>query len=204
MTPGQSQAMHLTAPGVAGTVPAGWRVVNMGVSGNKVADLVTRRDNANSIYDLKLPGRNVVAVQVGANDWSVCSAATIYSGIVALLNTTTTGYLQRGWEVRQAINIATANGVKQPINESVRTMLRAGQFLTDTLTGAGQTYDGKLKLIELPGISVGGDIIFDTAADAANDTYYFTDQLHPTVFGTGIMALGGDTPSKGYVSAIAA
>lgn len=199
---GDGLAMKMTDPGVAGVVPAGWRVVNMGVSGNKIANLVARRDAANTIYGLALGGRNVVACQVGANNFSINTAQQVYDAVVALISTTATGYLQRGWEVRQAINIATSNGTNNAVNSAVRTLLRDPAFKTDTLTGDGQMYAGKLEIFDLPGITAGSaGTIFDTQADAADLTYYYSDGLHLNELGTLTMALGGNTPANGYVGA---
>lgn len=69
------------------------------MSGNQVAYIVARRDQAGSVFHLgRLAGRNVVAVQVSRNDstGTTPSGTTAYGGIVTLINTAGTGYLQHG------------------------------------------------------------------------------------------------------------
>lgn len=90
-------------------MPPGWRVCNLGTSGNKVADLVAKRDAANGWAAQVLPGQNVMAFEVGRNDVAAgVSPAALYSGVVAYLNTASTGVLQRGWTVRAMANIASS------------------------------------------------------------------------------------------------
>ena len=64
-----SCAVVLTEPGTT-HVSAGWRVINKGISGNKVSDFVARRDVANGWATQRLPGHNVVAFEIGRNDWA--------------------------------------------------------------------------------------------------------------------------------------
>ena len=195
--------MQLTEPGTP-LIPATCRVINQGVSGDTVSNLVTRRDAAGSVYSasgLLSGGRNIVAPHIGRNNWTgtTLSGTDTYNEIVALINTTTTGYLQRGFEVVQAINIA--NGGVEPSWQQQRTLLRAAGFLTDTLSGTGQAFDGKVSRLELPLISVGGVTPFSTAADTSNATYWQpSDTTHPNRVGTALMATGGDTPANGYGS----
>lgn len=204
ITTGNQTSMYLSRPGASYAMPASWRVINLGVSGNTIANLVTRRDAANTMFDNLLSGRNVVGCQIGRNDAPTRTGAQMYADIVALLNTTSTGYLQRGWEVRQAVNIASASSVFTAISD-LRALLRNSTFLTDTLTGTGQTYDGKLKLIELPLITSGASgTIFDTVADSADTTWYQGDATHPTELGVAAMINGADTPANGYAASILA
>lgn len=188
VTPGVSLGMAMSDPGGPTAMPEGWRVVNLGVSGNTVANLVARRDVANTMFGRTLPGRNVVICQAGRNNVSGGNAADIYAQIVALLHAGTTGYLERGWEVRQAINIATAAG-QQPVIEGLRALLRAPAFLSDCAAGAGQAHEGRLARIDLPAWTVAGSgTIFDSAADAVDLIWYQGDQTHPTVAATAEMA----------------
>jgi lysophospholipase L1-like esterase len=183
-------AMRMTEPGGAFTIPAGWRVINQGASGNTAATILARRDAANSAAALPAPGgRNIVAVQIGRNDLAAArTGAQIYADCVALFNTATTGFLQRGWETAQAVNIASAPSFDPEI-QALRSALRnLAQFRSDTQTGAGQAFDGKLSIIDLPLWTVLGDRIFDTTADAADAAWYAGDSTHPGIAGAVEMA----------------
>ncbi len=200
---GGSLGMLLTEPG-AELIPPTCRVINQGVSGNAVANLVARRDSTGAVFDAGrlAAGRNIVAVQIGRNDWTSAPASgtATYQAIVAMLNTAATGYLQRGWEVVQAINIAASASV-QGANDVQRAALRDPQFLVDTLSGAGQAHAGKVTRLELALIASGGTDVFKDAAAAATDAavYQGASKTHPTRdVGTPLMATGGDTPHHGY------
>lgn len=187
---GRSLAMLLSDPGGASAAPAGWRVINMGVSGNTVPHLVTRRDAAETLYGRPLPGRNVVMCQIGRNNLGALgeTGAAVYAQVVALLHAAGTGYLERGWEVRQAVNIAVASSLAAE-NEALRGRLRAPAFLTDCAAGAGQAFAGRLGLVELPLVGVAGSgTIFDTVADAGDPMWYQPDATHPSTAGTAEMA----------------
>lgn len=204
VTSGISSGMTVAEPG-AGLIPANYRVLSVGTSGNQVSNLVTRRDAANSWTGALLPGQNVVAFEIGRNDFGAggLSAAQHYTNVVAYLNTTSTGVLQRGWTARELVNIATSAAVQTSV-ESYRALIRQAQFLTDTLTGAGQAFDGKLTLIDTDLIQDSGQTIFQTAADAADNTYYNGDSTHPNVLGRLLRVNGGDTPSRGIAWGLAA
>jgi hypothetical protein len=180
VTSGLNIAMHLTAPAGASRVPPGWRVINQGLAGNTVASLAARRDAANSAAALPLPGgRNIVACQIGRNDLPTAAGPQIYAAIAALHNTAGVGFLQRGWEVMQAVNIASAPAFDAEL-QNLRAALRdIGQFRADTQSGAGQAFDGKLSIIDVPLWTVLGDTIFDTSADAGDTTWYAGDSTHP-------------------------
>jgi hypothetical protein len=214
---------RLTEPGaelVAGNV----RVINLGTSGNQVSNLVTKRDGVNSVFSAGLyPGGaafNKVAFQIGRNDLVVTatSAAVHYANVVPLINTTTTGYLQRGWSVTIAGNIATAATAiagsppegaitlqQRILNYRALTFTGAAvhdTFKTDTLTNTGQAFDGLLTGIPLHLIEVSGDTAFSTNTDAADTGagYYDGDATHLHVEGIDKMANGGDNPAYGYGS----
>jgi lysophospholipase L1-like esterase len=189
VTSGLNIAMRMTEPGGASVVPAGWRVLNQGTSGNTVANVLSRRDAASSAASLPLPGgRNIVLCQIGRNDIPTRTGAAVYADIAALFNTTTTGFLQRGWEVRQAVNIAVSSSLEAE-NNALRSALRnTAQFRADTLSGTGQTYEGRTGIIDLPLWTVAGDTIFDTVADAADANWFAGDSTHPGVNGAIEMA----------------
>lgn len=204
---GQTLGMVLTEPG-SNRVPAGWRVVNMGQSGNTVSSLVGRRDFAQFPWvDQTLSGQNVLAVQIGRNNLSGGQAAATYAEFVAYLNTPTDGVLQAGWDVEVIINVATGNGTFQSDIETYRALLTTGsnntpapQFLTDVSANVGDAFDGQVSVIDAHLIEVGGDTTFLTSADAQDTTYYFPDFTHLNAAGVVALATGGDTPSRGIAS----
>lgn len=195
---GLSCGVSLADPAAA-RIPAGWRVVNMGTSGNQVSHLLAKRDVASSWSDMKIPsGQNVLVFEIGRNDFGsgALTAAQHYANVVAYLNTATTGVLQRGWTVRELANIAGAPALQLQA-EPYRAMIRAPQFLTDTQTGAGQAYVGKLSIISTDLIQYNGETVFFDATDAADLTYYAGDNTHPNVLGASIRVTGGSTPQYG-------
>ena len=191
---GQSGSMALTEPGTS-WVPADYRVLNIALSGATVATLVSDRDDtrgfaANTLTD------NVVVVQIGFNSLSGSTAAAVYADVVAYINTTTTGLLQRGWDVRVMLNIAGTNATFQTKIESLRALYLASSFLDDCDANTGDTYEGKVSVIRTDLVQDGGALRFVDAADAADATYY-NDAAHPTAYGTGVLMTGGDTPEYG-------
>lgn len=181
---GESVGERLGEPGGVAALPNSWRVMTTAVNGDEVPDLVLRRDAADSMATMLLQGlgQNVVSIQIGVNDSG--PGSTIVSNIVALLNTTTTGYLQRGWNVLMHTNIAVAQVDEQAIGVDIRAGLQAAQFLTDTLSGTGQAFEGKVQINPLHLWQVSGNEIFNTSADAGDNAYYQTDGLHPNPTGT--------------------
>jgi len=200
VTSGVSLGMDLTSPG-ASLVPSNYRVLNAGQSGWTTVSLTTQRDATNTLFNQLLSVRNVVAVQIGRNNWASLSqdGATAYAALRDVIYTASTGYLQRGWTVAAMTNIATGSNTAR----DAQVALMLSSLISDCQAGSGQTYDGKLKLVRLDQIKVGGSTIFEDSADANNTTYYQGDQTHPTVLGTAYMANGGDTPSNGYRAALA-
>jgi lysophospholipase L1-like esterase len=184
---GAGLGMLLTNPGGSNVMPSGWRVVNVGVSGNQTSNLLTRRDAANAWPNSKLPGRNVVICMIGRNNLGAGAqtGAATYAGITPLWNTATTGYLQRGWEGKQAVNICVSSSLNSE-NTNLRTLLRASQFLNDCLAGSGQSFDGKLGIIRCDDIrnpNDASDTIFDTVVDATDTTWMQGDSTHPNAAG---------------------
>lgn len=203
VTAGLSCAAVMTKPG-ASLIPDTWRVINMGKSGNQVPDLVTKRDAVNGWASMNVPGgQNVVAFEIGRNDFGAggLTAAQHYTNVVAYLNTTTTGVLQRGWTVRAMANIATSGSIQAEV-EAYRALIRDTQFLTDTLTNTGQTYDGLLSTVDTDLIEDGGQTIFFDATDAADTTYYAGDSTHPNILGAELRVNGGDDPSKAIAAGL--
>ena len=197
VTSGINAAMVLTNPGAA-IIPANWRVVNMGMSGNQVAELLAKRDDANGWPSAFLAGgQNVLAFEIGRNDFGTGAqtAAQHYTSVTAYLNTTTTGVLQRGWTVRQMANIAGSGAIQTQV-APYRALIRNAQYLTDTQTQSGGSFDGKLSIVSTDLIEDGGaGTVFEIESDAANTTYYAGDNTHPTVLGATVRANGGTTPA---------
>lgn len=61
--------MVITDPG-AGLIGADWRVINMASSGAQVAKLTERRNATLGWPEIKAPGQNVLAFEIGRNDLS--------------------------------------------------------------------------------------------------------------------------------------
>lgn len=197
---GLSCGMVMTAPGAA-LIPTNWRVINMGTSGNQVSNLVSKRDATNGWPSALISGgNNIVAFEIGRNDFVAGgqTAASHYANVVAYLNTTTTGVLQRGWTVRQLANIATSgtSGTSGDPISDYRTLIRDAQYLTDTLTNTGQTYEGLLSIIDTDLIEDGGNTVFFDSTDAADTAYYAGDSTHPNIPGAELRVNGGDDATK--------
>lgn len=225
---GDNIGMQLSAPG-AGLVPDGYRVINLGTSGAQTSDTVTERDATNSTYSMLMPGgaaNNVVAIQIGRNDIAQSggqmNSAMLYSAVVAMINTASTGMLQRGWKVTLVANISTAASATTTNNLPGETDLMArltnfraliadttnhvplSQFLTDCSANTGETYDGLLDVLHLYDVTVSGDTKFKTSTDAQDTAsgYFDSDQTHLRVAGLELMVTGGDTPQYGYASIV--
>lgn len=196
---GQGMAMQITDP-LANLIPANWRVVNIGIAGYMTTDIESVKNTANSWATQILPGQNVASMMIGTNDAGVYgnrTAAQIYANVVAFYNAPATGALQRGWTVRQRINIACGGEVQFAVQSALTTLFRAPAFSTDTQTASGQTYAGKLSLTPTDLITVGGDSKFLTQDDSRDLEYYLDDSTHPTALGATAMVTGGDTPAYG-------
>ena len=202
LSAGENAASVIAAPGAA-LVPGTWRVVSMASSGNTITNLLARRDAANSWSAMLLPGENVMAFEIGRNDFAgTATAAQHYTNVVAYLNSTTSGVLQKGWAVRIMANIATAPTLQAKI-EPFRTLIRDPQFLTDTLSGPGQGFEGKVGVIPTDLIEKSPDgTIFAISADAGDTTYYQGDSTHPSATGAMVRVTGGDTPQYGLLAGL--
>jgi hypothetical protein len=201
VTSGLCANMVLTDPG-AGLLGPDWRVLNVASSGGTITKLIERRDAANGWITTPLSGQNVLAFELGRNDMSSGgqSPATHYANVVDYLTDDVTGTSQsifaHGWDVRTMVNIAPAASLETDIN-AYRALLRDPAFAIDTLTNAGGTFDGQMQLVDTDLITVGGDPVFATSADASDVTYYAGDNTHPSITGCAVRASGGDTPAHG-------
>ena len=229
-----SVGAQLCKPG-ASLVPSNVRVLNLGTSGSQVASIITRRDATNPMSAMLYPGgpsKNIFAAQIGRNDVAASlgnqNSAQAYASIVTIFNTTTTGYLQRGWKCYFAANIGTTgtatttNNVPTTENttqkriEGIRALVAntathtpQSQFLTDTLSNTSQTFDGLMSVLHLYDISQGGTKWFNAVvgstqwANAVPAGPYDNDSTHPVEAGHALMASGGDTPQYGFASVFA-
>ena len=197
-----SSAAVLTEPG-SGWIPANWRVINEGSSGAQIGTLRDRRDATDSWADQTITGQNVMAFEIGRNDW-VAGSVTVadhYTNVVSYLNTSSTGVLQRGWDVRVMANIAGPAGLMDRITAH-RTAIRDPQFLTDTSSGSGQAFDGQVSVVSADLIEDSGQTVFLTSDDAADVTYYAGDNTHPNILGAEVRMTGGDTPQYGVAAGL--
>lgn len=202
VTEALSCAAILTEPGT-NHIPANWRVLNKGISGNQVSNLIIRRDTANSWTDQLLSGQNVMAFEIGRNDWAAGnqSAAQHYENVVAYLNTATDGIVQKGWDVRIMANIAGPPTL-MPTIETHRAAVRDPQFLIDTLSGSGQPFAGKVSIIATDLTEHEGAARFFDSDDAADTVYYAGDSTHPGVLGAVVRVTGGVTPQYGVAAGL--
>lgn len=223
VVPGDNIAVTLTAPG-AELVPTSYRVLNAAVAGSGVVSpftgiaLTAQRDDAAGPLLYLYPGgpsKNIITCNIGINDMRSSngnlSAAAHYANFVALLNTTTTGYLQRGFRVVAVTPTAISGDTTgQGRIFSFRAMMIdpstdavASQFLTDVQANSGQNFDGLVSVLPICKIQAGssGAIFLDTT-DAADTTWYSTDGTHHQQQGYIAAATGALTPQYGYGSII--
>lgn len=221
VVPGDNIAVTLTAPG-AELVPTNFRVINAAVAGSGIASAFTgvalsaQRDDAAGPLLYVYPGgpsKNVITCNIGINDMRSSNgnltAASHYANFTALLNTTTTGYLQRGFKVVAVTPTAiSGDATGQSRIVSYRAMLAdpstdavVSQFLTDVQANSGQSYDGLVSVLPLSKVqyAASGTIFLD-ATDAADTTYYAGDGTHHQQLGYQLQATGGATPQYGYGS----
>lgn len=220
VTTGTALGMVLSTPG-AGFVPANVRVINMAASGNQISHMVTRRDSASPgayAADMQLAGEAHIVFLMGANDGAPSGDAN-YSGTTfntaargdaitaaekAMLYTGSgTGFLEKNggkFTVTRMVEPITQASPSVSILQQ-RVGIRAASYLTDTQSGPGQAYDGKLRRIELPNITIGGLKPFDQPSDLPN-VYMDGDGVHPSKLGVQLYASGGDTPALGWGAAV--
>lgn len=205
--PALSAGMVLTDPGDP-QLGADWRVINLASSGSKVSNLATRRDTTLGWPDLKLAGQNVLAFEIGRNDISISGGetpASHYANVVAYLTddfgTEPSSILAKGWDLRVMANIASSPNYVEAIT-AYRALLREPAFAVDLGSDASGAYTGQMQLIETDLITDGGQTVFATPEDAADQTYYAGDSTHPGILGAQLRATGGDNPSKGIAAGL--
>lgn len=187
-------AMALTQPQPA-LLPPDIRVINMAVSGARIANLVTRRDTNHGWPSTLLSGEgavNLLLVQIGRNDVISRLATDIYADIVDYCSRPDVGVLSRGFDICWGTNIATAPSLQGEI-DGLRTLLRHPDFKA---LAPGRIKIADLAMIEEPI----GETIFDSSTDAVDQAYYQNDSTHPNSAGTIFMASGGATPEYGLAA----
>ncbi len=190
-------------------VPDGTRIINLGSGGTTINFGVSDRDAASSWTNLTLAGgaaNNKIIFHYGTNDMAAIggdeTAAQVYAETVAYINSASpSGVLQKGWKVYVQMNTAADNAWKAVQIPALRTLYNDPQFLIDTLSNSGNTYDGLVKLINIHLQTVGGNTVFSTQTDAQSLVYY-KDGLHPSAAGYAVLVPGGDTPQYGYAAAL--
>lgn len=223
LVPADTLGVQLTEPG-AELIPPNYRVLNVAIpdsslvtySGQTGCLLTHQRDNAAGPFTYTYPGgaaNNIIAPNIGINDMKAgngnVDAATHYTNFVALLNTTTTGYLQRGFKV-VAVTPTAFGGDSTGLGRLLAfrdliinptTDVVVSQFLTDCQANTGQAYDGLVSVLPIAKITYGASgTLFQSSADAADATYYATDLTHLQGLGSRLLATGADTPQYGYGS----
>lgn len=221
--PAENPGMWMTDPGSPYALPKDVRVINYAVGGSTTiyapnGPLRGRLDigGATSGFQCLIPGgRNLLALMVGHNDLSqsaVIATAdnplTIYQNVNSLIhNASANSYLTLGWEVVLIVEIHNNN--ERYINGGngwtgyralQRSQVAGYNLLTDNNAGPGQTYEGKLRNLDVPLMTVGGQTVFATGPDTLNTNYYLPDRLHQAAEGMRVFVTGGDTPQHGLRS----
>ncbi len=218
----QSGLAHwLAAPGAGLLNNPSFRVINAAVSGSGVAapfagiSMTAQRDDPAGPLIYLYPGgpsKNIITTELGINDMrtsgGALAAATHYATMVALLNTTTTGYLQRGFKV--VVVTPTAYGgdaagmtrltAYRDLIVDPNTDVIVPQFQTDTASQAGGAFDGLVSVLPLCKAQASPyGTLFLNAADTSDANIYNTnDNTHLKSLGYQYTATGGDTPQYGY------
>lgn len=197
---GSNATMAMTEPG-ANLMPESVQVVNLGISGSTTVSLTSKRDASPSMFGTMVisPANDVVIVQIGRNNYGALgqTAQQTYDALKALIWGDANSYLARGRKVIVCINICSGNNVTI---QQIRNLV-LGNLITDCQAGPGGLYENKLRLRRLDLISVGGQTVFEDAADASNLTYMQNDGTHPSILGNLVMGTGGDTPQHGKAAA---
>ncbi|UYY77811.1 fibronectin type III domain-containing protein [Sphingomonas sp. R1] len=157
-------------------------------------------------------GQNRIAIMAGHNDLSQTplagvtdKPAQIYVNLNSCIyNTSAPSYLTIGWDVTLVVemhnnvdNYINGGGGYTSYRALQRSQIGGKNLLTDNNAGPGQTYDGKLRILDMPLMRSGGASVFETQADTANTGNYQNDRLHETAAGMFKFATGGDTPQYG-------
>lgn len=200
--PSVSPAARMTEPGHPLALRRSTRVVNVSRSGYETTNLITGRDQANSMGTAPpLSGGRWIGFQIGRNDvaLSARTAAQIYTNDVALINTVTVGLQQRGIKTLAYAPLAVSIGAHETVLSALTTLLAdITTFRTDT-----GTTSANLQFANPRSITLSGQTLFANSTDAGNATYY-NGGLHLTSTGYNAEVYGADTPANGWAGAFAA
>lgn len=107
--------------------------------------------------------------------------------------------LAKGFYVGNGIEFGKASG--DAAQERFRVHQRS-DLLSEVLAGPGQTYDGKVKIVDFTKIKVGGVEVFGEGL--VNPSAYFRDGItHISDFGQPLVFSGADTPQFGFKALVA-
>lgn len=228
----ENPAMLMTAPGSPLAIPDTWMVTNYSTSYSSIPagtgaggnnNMTYRRDVTDSwSTKLKTGGRNVILWLNGGNNFKLrppMSGAETYAAQVAWLNTDTTGVLQRGWESIMMTEMQLPSDLYTPTDDLRALEMNAAQLAADTLSGPGQIYEGKVKVVPIhlikqamtdngPNPSPSGTIC-GSRGDELNTLFYLinpatgnSDGTHPTRVLNKLLWSGADTPQYGIRAAL--
>jgi hypothetical protein len=197
-------------------VPPATRLYNAAHAGDVVADLVTRRDAANSIHAAggtgnKLSGSSRLVVQVGINDIlnlgrtaaNVYNEASVTNSIVSYLGAASVGALKSGRYDKAVMlsNIACGNATGYTGVQALRPLL---EDLTTFRSDVGVT-SAQLTTIPIYLLQHNGATPFNSSSEfTAATAYQIGDSLHPSGFGYSVLGPGGSTPQYSFDAAFTA
>lgn len=163
----QSYPVQLARPTITG-----WRQQNLGTSGATLTTLANRAAQVDGYRDVG-HARSVLIGMIGRNDASAGTTAdAYYAALVAYVQ----ARVAAGWEVHWGTCLASANGTLNALMQAYNARIR-GSALGGV--GNGLVIDAGAAGV----IDFGALPEFDTAADAANLTYFQVDATHPTAAG---------------------
>ncbi|RWR08132.1 SGNH/GDSL hydrolase family protein [Paenirhodobacter populi] len=183
--------------GLADIIPANCKLFNTAISGNTIDQITAQRDlSTNWMTAAKSGARNNMVLHIGYNNIGD-GIDTIKAKYVSYF-TGENGVLARGLNVQVVANIN--NTSNHPVMLALRTWLDSTDFLNAIGAGPGQTYEGRVKVVQTYLAEEGG--LRPLFVDAGGGTYY-VDGVHPNSEGTRVMTTGGDTPRYGIMADVA-
>lgn len=140
-------------------------------------------------------GNNTVGGTIsisGGRNYTVSTATALTAQWPNLVRVVST-LLSRGFQVGIGTNTGSTSTFNTIFNNHIMNDLT-----NDVLAGAGQTYVGKLKVVDLTAITVSGSFIFGANLGATVATYFRDSGVHPNDSGRIVLYNGGDTPANGW------
>lgn len=105
--------------------------------------------------------------------------------------------LNRGWKVVQTLEINTAGSATGDAADVLRNRI-SSDLLNDVQAGPGQANDGKVKIIDLRQITVGGKRVFGADAIYTYGAGWYDGGVHLVDASRPFVVSGGQTPQFGY------